>query len=188
MPRDLEPAWLTPFFDCVAEVLRHEGGFVNHPKDPGGATNMGITRATLSLWRGELASVTDVRNLTQAEARQIYFALYWNPLNADRLPPGLNLEVFDFGVNAGVRRSAMMLQLLLAVKEPGLAIDGVIGPMTLAAVAQRPLDVLIEAFHGARMDHYHSLAGWGTFGKGWTARSYATLERARAMAGYRVRY
>lgn len=176
---------MSAFLDCVEHIFRHEAGFINHPKDPGGATNMGITRATLSAWRGEQASVADVRNLTRLEARQIYMALYWNPVRGDQLPRGLDLSVFDMAVNAGPRRSIMLLQR--ALRDNALEIDGAIGPMTLAAVTRRSPRALIEEFYDLRMEYYRSLSTWATFGKGWKNRAVDVLENSRAMAGYRVR-
>ena len=175
------------FADCVEVVLHHEGGFVNNPKDRGKATNLGITIGTLTAWRGEPVTIEQVRNLTRLEARQIYMALYWNPLRCDDLPAGLSLSVFDFGVNAGPRRSAMMLQRLLAEKDERVEVDGAIGPITLQAVRMRTSRVLIEQFHDSKVSYYRSLESFPTFGKGWLNRASAVLEQSRAMAGYRVR-
>lgn len=153
------------FQACLDEVLRHEGGFVNHPADPGGATNLGITQGTLSEWRGKSVSVDDVRNLTVAEAGEIYHARYWQPIRGDALPPGVDLAVFDGAVNSGPGRSARWLQQAL-----GVAQDGIIGPETLAAVGRAKPATLIIEICDARMAFLRSLSTWPTFGKGWTAR------------------
>lgn len=153
------------FQACLAEVLRHEGGFVNHPSDPGGATNLGITKATLSEWRGKPVTVDDVRNLTVDEAGEIYRARYWQPIRGDALPPGVDLAVFDGAVNSGPGRSARWLQQAL-----GVAQDGIIGPETLAAVGRAKPATLIIEICDARMAFLRSLSTWPTFGKGWTAR------------------
>lgn len=153
---------------CVAITLKHEGGYANHPDDPGGATNMGITHRTLADWRG-VKSVTrgDVRALTKAEAKAIYKAKYWDALRCSDLPVGLDLVVFDYGVNSGVRRSAKMLQRVL-----GVQVDGVIGPVTVAKAQEREREVkaLIGDFMARRLAHYMSLSTWRTFGKGWSKR------------------
>ena len=103
------------FARCVAEVLKHEGGFVNHPRDPGGATNRGITHITLADWRGGPVTAEDVRTMSEAEAREIYRSKYWNAIQGDNLPAGVDLAVFDLAVNSGVGRAARMLQQQLGV-------------------------------------------------------------------------
>gem|GEM_PF-6374819 len=85
------------FSACLAHVLASEGGYVDHTKDPGGATNMGITLATLQEWRGRPIAKTDVRDLTRDEAAAIYRAKYWNKVKGDDLPAGLDLDGFRCG-------------------------------------------------------------------------------------------
>lgn len=166
------------FAACVDIVLAHEGDYSDHPDDPGGATNRGITRATLEAWRGRPVSKAEVRRLGEDEAREIYFANYWNALNCDRLPPGVDLAVFDFGVNAGPGPAARLLQRLV-----GTHGDGVVGPGTIAAVSRADPRELIRRYSAARLDYYRGLAAWNTFARGWTART-GTIERAAlAMAG-----
>lgn len=148
----------------LAETLRHEGGFVNHPADPGGATNLGITRATLSDWLGREASVAEVRSLTVEQAAAIYRARYWNPLRGDDLPAGLDLVAFDAGVNSGIRRGARWLQ-----KAVGAVADGVIGPRTVAAARAAGQDA-IERACAARMSFLRGLGTWKVFGRGWSRR------------------
>ena len=115
------------FDHALHHVLKFEGGYVNHPLDPGGATNLGITRATLARFRGRRVSKSDVRALTLEEAGQIYRAQYWDACHCSNLPPGLDLAVFDCAVNQGVRRARKILQRALGVKA-----DGLIGSVTLA--------------------------------------------------------
>lgn len=162
---------------CLVHILANEGGYVNHPKDPGGATNFGITHKTLAAWRGRPVTKDDVRNLTPDEATAIYRANYWNLLNADSLPDGVDLEAFDFGVNAGIGRSAKTLQKVLGLKQ-----DGQIGPITIAAAQKADPVALIEAFSKARMDHYRSLRTWSTFKNGWTRRVNEIERASIAMA------
>ncbi|MCK0209242.1 hypothetical protein MWN33_14495 [Starkeya koreensis] len=177
-PPTPEPPKAAKFQRCADIVLAAEGGFVNHPKDPGGATNFGITLATLRDWRDTDVSVEDVRNLTVEEAREIYRVRYWNPLNCDALPPGVDLVVYDFGVNAGTGRSARTLQTVVGAK-----VDGAVGPVTLAAVATRDPAELIRRFSERRLDFYRSLPTWDTFGKGWSNRTSSVEKEAIRMAG-----
>jgi lysozyme family protein len=173
-----QPASQTSNFKaCLDLVLVQEGGFVDNPRDPGGATNLGITQRTLAQWRGEQVSVDDVKALTRQEAAEIYRAQYWNVLHCDALPPGVDLVTFDMGVNAGPARSARMLQ-----KAVGAAQDGAIGPATLAATrAADPADV-IRSITASRMAYYQSLPTWADFGRGWTRRSNDIESAALAMA------
>ena len=157
---------LRRFAACVAVTLRWEGGYVDHPKDPGGCTNHGITRATLERWRRAPTSCDDVRALTEKEAQAIYRAHYWNAVQGDALPDGIDLVVFDFAVNSGRRRAAQFLQRQLGVED-----DGVIGPVTLAAAhgVRRPRDFIGE-YQDARWDFLQGLEGYATFGQGWDNR------------------
>ena len=166
------------FQTCVDIVLAHEGGYADHPSDPGGAANWGITRATLEAWRGAPVTKADVRNLSEEEAREIYFANYWNALSCDALPPGVDCVVFDFGVNAGPARAARLLQRVVAVKA-----DGVVGPETVQAAASTDPAHVIRALSALRLDYYRSLATWKVFGRGWRARTGAVERAALAMLG-----
>lgn len=154
----------------LANILKlstnNEGGFVNHPKDPGGATNHGITIATLQAYRKRPTSVADVRALTLAEANAIYEANYWKPIWGDQLPAGLDYAMFDFGINSGVSRAVKTLQALL----PGIAVDGVMGPKTIAAVAAFDPADLIRKLCDARLAFVKRLNTFSTFGRGWTYR------------------
>ncbi|MFV0243529.1 MAG: glycoside hydrolase family 108 protein [Qingshengfaniella sp.] len=166
------------FQECMKLIFKYEGGFVDHPNDPGGATNLGITHKTLAAWRG-VASVNkdEVRALSREEAEEIYRANYWNALSCDQLPAGLDLVVFDFGVNAGVGRSAKLLQKVIHVEQ-----DGQIGPITLGAARQIETRYVIETFSEGRMDHYRSLHHWDTFKNGWTRRTDEIRAAAMNMA------
>lgn len=162
---------------AMAAVLKWEGGFVNHPKDPGGATNMGITRATLASWRGEPVSVEDVRALTMAEALAIYRKRYADVVAFDSLPSGVDLCVLDFAINSGPERSAKMLQACLGVRQ-----DGRIGPATIKAAADADRVLLIRSLCVNRLKFLRGLKAWTTFGVGW-GRRVAEIERlALAMA------
>ena len=153
------------FDRALALVLELEGGFVADPRDPGGATNHGITRATLARARGRPASVADVRALTRAEASAIYRRTYWAEVGGDALPPGLDLAIFDFGVNSGPARAIKAHQTALGLKP-----DGRLGPATLAAPARRDPAATIRRVTADRLGFMRRLSTWIAFGRGWTAR------------------
>jgi lysozyme family protein len=165
------------FEPSLAHVLKHEGGYVNHPADPGGATNLGITAATLAQARGHPVSAADVAALTRAEAAAIYRRLFWNPARSDDLPAGLDHAVFDLAVNSGPGRAARLLQRVLAVAE-----DGVIGPATLAAAQRAEPRQAIRALQRERLAFLKRLSTWPAFGRGWQARVAAVEREALALA------
>lgn len=161
-------------FDRVMQHLfAHEGGYVDHPRDPGGATNMGITHNTLSAWRGRRVSKADVRNLTKREAMDIYRAQYWNTIRGDDLPAGVDYAVFDAAVNSGPARAAKWLQEIVGVRQ-----DGIVGAITLDAARKMGAAVLVNKFCDRRYAFVRSLSTWNTFGKGWTRR----IAEVRAVA------
>lgn len=163
---------------CLAFTLQYEGGYVNHPKDPGGPTNLGITQGTLSAHLGRKATIQEVKNLTIDDVAPIYKARYWNAVKGNMLPSGLDLVVFDFGVNSGPARSVKALQKLVGVRA-----DGVIGPDTLAAVKQfTDVEALVRKFCAARLAFVKSLRTWKTFGRGWAARISAVEKLGLSMA------
>lgn len=150
-------------------VLASEGGYVNHPRDPGKATNMGITIATLRAWRGTKVTNEDVRNLTQAEALAIYKAQYWDTVRADLLPLGLDYLTFDYGVNSGPARAIKDLQRTVGVDD-----DGVIGQKTLSKIreyiAANGIQNLLNAYATRRWNFVQGLSTFSTFGNGWRRR------------------
>jgi lysozyme family protein len=165
------------FEQAVELVLQHEGGFVQHPRDPGGATKFGITRETLSRARGRPASVEDVRALTRAEAVAVYRELYWDVVRADELPPGLDLAVFDLAVNSGPVRAVRMLQSIL-----GVAADGIVGPVTLSTARQAHPVESIRRLTRACLGYLGRLAAWPVFGRGWRRRVLAVEQGALRLA------
>lgn len=176
----------TRFERCLDEVLRFEGGYADHPSDPGGATNMGITRKTLARWRAvtpwwSLAK-GEVQRLDRTEAAKIYRASYWDRVNGNKLPAGLDLALFDFAVNSGPDRAVKMLQGRL-----GVVADGQVGPLTLNAIktqiALKGAAGLIDALCDQRLDFLTRLATFAVFGKGWTARVAAIRKAALAAVG-----
>lgn len=170
------------FKDALRFTLKYEGGYVDHPADPGGATNLGITIAVLRSWRGRPVTKDDVRNLKVDEAGQIYKARYWDKVEGDKLPPGVDLAVFDYAVNSGPARAAKVLQ-----RAAGVPADGVIGMDTIAAVHARTPREMIAAVCDERLRFVKSLKTWATFGKGWAARIAAVRAASIRMAsGYKA--
>lgn len=164
------------FDTCLRITLSYEGGFVNNPADPGSATNFGITLSTLQAFLDEPVTVDDVRNMTVDTATAIYGANYWNAMRCSALPPGVDLALFDFGVNSGVGRAAKILQGIVSVAQ-----DGSIGPDTIKAVQEwRPAD-LVTSLCSARLAYLHGLSTFADFGAGWTARVKGVAGRALAM-------
>ena len=161
---------------CLETILHHEGGYVNHPKDPGGETNLGVTKRVYEEWGG----TKDMKDLTVEDVAPIYKRNYWDRVKGDDLPSGLDLCVFDFGVNAGTGRSAKYLQRMI-----GTVADGGIGPNTLKAldnyVESEGLEQTIRNFQEARQKYYESLKTFETFGRGWTRRVDETTELAVSM-------
>lgn len=161
---------------CLAEVLKHEGGWADHPKDPGGATMKGVTLATYRQYKPG-ASKQDLRNITDDELKRIYRDGFWDKVRGDELPAGVDLVVFDIAVNSGPGRAAEWLQEAVGVRA-----DRIVGPATIAAVkASQPLSV-IDTLDKRRDRFYRSLSNWTTFGKGWTARRLAVTAKAKEMA------
>ena len=160
------------------QMLASEGGFVNHPSDPGGMTNLGVTKATWENWVGRESDEKEMRGLTPEKVEPLYKKKFWDACRCDELPSGIDYLVFDFAVNAGCGRSAKVLQTAV-----GATPDGGIGPMTLAAVNAVPEAELIEKFSQAKEDFYRSLNTFETFGKGWLNRVAAVKVKATTMLG-----
>lgn len=135
-------------------ILRHEGGYTDHPHDPGGATNQGVTQATYDAWRrGRGLPERPVREIAPAEVQRIYLEHYWIPARCGELPAELRLAHFDAAVNCGVQQAAKFLQRAL-----GVTADGVVGPITLRAAAERPSDSVLEGMLWGRLRYYRDIA------------------------------
>ena len=159
-------------------VLVHEGGYVNHPDDPGGATNRGITQKVYDAYRQRIGlGVRSVKLLADDEMKAIYRKQYWETVKGDDLPAGIDYCVFDFGVNSGPSRAIKYLQTALGV-DP----DGIIGQITLRAAEEADPRVIINAICDRRMEFLRGLETFGTFGRGWTARVAGVRQMALALA------
>ena len=169
------------FEHALSVILKHEGGYVDHPSDPGGATNLGVTKATWEGWVGHSVTKDDIRALTVAQVTPLYRKNYWDAVKGDDLPPALALCVFDVAVNSGPSRAAKFLQGIVGTSQ-----DGKIGPATLAAVstfvASKGVLAAVLAYSETRRAFYRSLSTFPTFGKGWLRRVDETEAEAKKLA------
>ena len=158
---------------CLETILHHEGGYVNHPKDPGGETNLGVTKRVYQ----EHGGTKDMKDLLVEDVAPIYKKGYWDKIKGDELPGGLDLCVFDFGVNAGPGRAAKFLQQMI-----GTVVDGGIGPNTLAKleeyIRENGEHEAVNKYQEMRQKYYEKLSTFDTFGKGWTRRVEETTKLA----------
>lgn len=162
---------------AIRLLLRHEGGFVNNPKDPGGMTNLGVTKRSWEAHKGHSVTEADMRALTPAAVQTFYKRRYWDAINGDDLPKGVDFCLFDTCVNSGPKRAVLLLQAVLGVTQ-----DGVLGPATLKAVSLWPAKDLITQYSAARLSFMRSLPTWDTFGKGWKKRVYEVEDEAITFA------
>jgi lysozyme family protein len=153
------------FLSCLDVVLGYEGGFVDDPRDPGGATNFGVTRGTLGHWLGRVATVHEVRDLQRETAAEIYRAHFWHVVGCDQLPAGVDLILFDCAVNQGTTFAGRTLQTAL-----GINADGIVGPRTIAAAQSDNPARLIRCISALRRERYVSLPTFDRFGRGWLRR------------------
>ena len=168
------------FKTSLAVVLHHEGGFSDHEDDSGGATKWGISIRFLKLARLDLnadgvVSEADIRDMTPAQAEDIYRTKFWDRCSCDDLPPGIDLAVFDCAVNQGQPTARKLLQ-----KAAGVKADGLIGPKTLGAVQARP-DAVLTDFMARRATRYGLLSIFKTFGLGWMRRIFDVHRSALSM-------
>ena len=153
------------FEQCLALVLKAEGGFVDNPKDPGGMTNLGVTKATWEAYVKHPVDEAAMRSLGPMDVAPLYQSRYWNVARCDELPSGVDYVVFDCAVNSGVSQAVKFIQRALNV-----VVDGIIGAQTIAAASQREPSELIEQVCEERLQFLQSLRTWDAFGKGWQRR------------------
>ena len=160
------------FNAALKELLVHEGGFVNNPRDPGGMTNLGVTKATYEDWIGHPVNEQVMRSLTPQLVASLYKKRYWDVVRGDELPAGLDMCVFDFAVNAGTKRAVRYLQRIVGA--PLEQQDGVLGPKTISLLEQLSRSIgaagLVLRYQDARRSYYRKLPTFGTFGRGWLRR------------------
>ena len=161
------------FDKCLEMLLHHEGGYVWHEEDPGGETNLGVTKKVYQDWGG----TKEMIDLTVEDVAHIYKKNYWDRCKCDELGSGLDWAVFDWAVNSGTKRVSKALQ-----KACGAERDGVIGNKTLALANGQDVKYMIEEIGVIRQSFYESLRTFKTFGRGWTRRNKETTEQALSMA------
>jgi len=150
---------------CFALVLKNEGGYVDNPADPGGATNLGCTKTTWEAWVGHPVTKDDIKALMPNDVMPLYKKKYWDTIKGDNLPIGVDYAIFDFAINSGPSRAVKTLQSVL-----GVAADGQIGPATIAAFETANSREIATKVCEARLAFLQSLPIYGTFGKGWSRR------------------
>lgn len=168
---------ITNFDDALKALLKHEGGYVFHPADPGGMTNLGVTKKVWEEWVGHPVGEAEMRALTPDKVAPLYKAKYWDKVYGDKLPHGVDLCVFDCAVNSGVKRAAKLLQRAVGVDD-----DGVIGNMTLTACEAVSPDLIIQRFSEERLAFLQALPTFATFGKGWSRRVAEVEAQAQNLA------
>jgi lysozyme family protein len=160
----------------LALILKSEGGFVNHPSDPGGMTNLGVTKKAWEAYVGHPVDEAEMRALTPEIVAPFYKARYWDACKCDQLPIGIDYAVFDFAVNAGVSRASKTMQTAL-----GTAADGIVGPATLGVAVNADPDHFLEKFSAAKEQFYRNLPTFEHFGKGWLRRVSEVKQTAEGM-------
>lgn len=166
----------------LRQLLKHEGGWSEHPRDPGGATMKGVTLNTFRRFYGREKTKEELRNITHQQLAHIYKVGYWDVCQCDSLPVGLDFVVFDAAVNSGSRRSLKWLQLAV-----GSHPDGIIGPNTLRQVRRSKLEDVICNTCMQRLLFMQSLNTWNVFGKGWSKRVLEVCQKGLVMELENVR-
>jgi lysozyme family protein len=162
---------------AIKNVLLHEGGYTNEKSDPGGPTNWGITiYDARAYWRPN-ATANDVRAMPLEVAKKIYREKYWDAVEGDKLPAGVDYAVFDYGVNSGVSRAAKVLQHAV-----GVQVDGHIGPKTIAATVKTDIPALINVICDERLHFLQGLKIWPVYKNGWSRRVKEVRAAALHMA------
>jgi lysozyme family protein len=164
---------------AIRKILEHEGGYVNHPNDPGGPTNKGITLGTFRSFIKRNGTIADLKALTTQQAVEVYKAQYWDKVRGDDLPSGVDYTVADFAVNSGPSRAAKYLQAPLGVTQ-----DGAIGPQTIAAAQAADPKALILKINADRLAFMKRIKRgewWKDFGRGSQRRVDAVRSTSLAL-------
>lgn len=151
--------------EAFERLIGHEGGYVNHPSDPGGETKYGISKRS---YPGE-----DIAGMTLARAKDIYYRDYWGKAGCDLVPPAVKFDLFDMAVNSGVGTAIRTLQRAVGVED-----DGVIGPVTIQAIGSLSGPQFVARFNGHRLQYLSALSTWPAFGRGWANRIAKNLMEA----------
>jgi lysozyme family protein len=168
------------FDGAFSHVMQSEGGYVNDPKDPGGETNLGVTKAAWADYIGRPVADGEMKELTKDVVKPFYKKMYWDKVHGDDLPKGLDYLAFDFAVNAGTGQAAKFIQ-----RAVGATADGAIGPATLALVTKTDPRTLILGFTNQKEMFYKDLAerkpDLNKFLKGWLVRTSTVAATAQTM-------
>jgi lysozyme family protein len=167
--------------EALRRLLVHEGGYTNHPSDPGGPTKHGITIHDYRRFIDPGGTAADVRAMTVDQAKAIYRARYWDALRCDDLPAGVDYAVFDYGVNSGIGRAGRVLRRLLGLPDR----EHVVTTAVIAAVARRDPAALVAAICDERLAFLRRLKTWPVFGRGWGRRVAEVRATALRMASGR---
>jgi lysozyme family protein len=173
------PMAASSYDECLRRLLIHEGGYSNHPADPGGPTNFGITLADYRRYVKPSATAADVKAMTVDEAKAIYRAKYWDAQRCDALPAGVDDTVFDYGVNSGIGRCGKVLRRVLGLSDASSAVTDEV----IAALGKRDPKVVIAAINDERLAFLKSLKTWPVFGVGWGRRVAEVRVFSLALAG-----
>lgn len=153
------------FNQAFDRLMVSEGGYVNNPDDPGGETNFGVSKRSYP--------EVDIKGLTRDDAKAIYLRDFWERGGMDQFDGAIAFQFFDLAVNCGIQTAARMLQ-----RAAGVADDGRIGPVTVAAINNLPVPVLLVRLIAEQLDFRRKLSTFKTFGAGWTARVADNLRYA----------
>lgn len=171
VPNSREGKSEAAFQKALNFTLKHEGGYVNHSKDPGGETKFGISKASYPR--------ENIKDLTKERAAELYRKDYWNKMKASDMPEPIAMLAFDMAINHGVSRATKMIQKVVGAKT-----DGIVGKKTLKKISQsfnnNPISLIDRIVEGRR-DFYRSLRTYETFGRGWDARAIATSTEAKSI-------
>ena len=169
------------FSSSLELLLKHEGGYVNHPDDPGGRTNQGITQRVYEKFLGRDVTEEEMKDMPPDKVFAIYKTQYWNRVRGDDLPTGVDLCVFDWAVNAGTSRAGKALQQII-----GVPADGIFGSQTVAATSKFDPAQVVEEISQKREDFYRGLGTFDTFGRGWLRRNDETRDEALRLIAEKV--
>lgn len=170
---------VSTYDEALRRLLAHEGGYTNHPSDPGGPTNFGITIHDYRKYVKPSGTAADVRAMRLDDAKAIYRAKYWDALRCDALPAGVDYSVFDYGVNSGIGRSGKVLRRIVGLPDT----THVVTDEVLRAVARRDPKAIVKAINDERLAFLKRLKTWPVFGKGWGTRVAGVRAVSLRMAG-----
>lgn len=163
--------------DAFERVIGHEGNFQNDPKDRGNWTTGIIGKGKLNGTKYGISAMSypdlDIKNLTLKEAKAIYYKGFWKRVNGDQLPSAIAYQLFDSAINHGIGTAIRFLQ-----RAVGVADDGWIGPVTLAAIDQVGVDDTLKLFNAERIEFFTKLSTFDSYGRGWMRRVAQNLRYA----------